>query len=53
MAAQERQRAQISVPIPAELRQRLELAAQRDHRSVASLVRHLVAQALEQQGEAA
>jgi predicted DNA-binding protein len=52
--AQEQRREQITVPIDAELRQRLEQAAQRDHRTLASYVRHVVAQALEQrQGAAA
>jgi predicted DNA-binding protein len=53
MASQERQREQITVPVDAELRQRLELAAQRDHRTIASYVRHVVTQALEQREGAA
>jgi predicted DNA-binding protein len=53
MASQERQRKQITVPIDAELRQRLELAAAHEHRTIASYVRHVVAQSLEQQSEAA
>jgi predicted DNA-binding protein len=52
MASQER-REQITVPVDAELRQRLEQAAERDHRTIASYVRHVVAQALEQREAAA
>ena len=52
MASQER-REQITVPVDAELRQRLEQAAERDHRSIASYVRHVVVQALDHQREAA
>jgi hypothetical protein len=53
MASQERQREQITVPVDAEFWQRLELAAQREHRTVANLVRHIVTQALERQREGA
>jgi predicted DNA-binding protein len=53
MALQERQREQITVPVDAELRQRLEQAAERDHRTIASYVRHVVTQALEQNREGA
>jgi predicted DNA-binding protein len=53
MASQEQRREQITIPVPAELRQRLELAAQRDHRTIASYVRHVVVQALEQREAAA
>jgi predicted DNA-binding protein len=53
MASQERQREQITVPVDAELRQRLEQAAERDHRTIASYLRHVVTQALERQQAAA
>jgi predicted DNA-binding protein len=53
MASQKHRREQVSVPLDPALRQQLELAAQRDHRTIASYVRHVVAQALEQQTEAA
>ena len=42
-------REQLSVPVDAELKAALERAAKADHRSVANLVRHIVAQALENQ----
>jgi hypothetical protein len=45
--ANSKEREQISVPIDAELRAAIERAAKAEHRTVASLVRHLVAQALE------
>lgn len=53
MASQEQRREQITIPIDNALRQRLEQAAERDHRTIASYVRHVVAQALEQQQAAA
>ena len=53
MASQELRREQITIPIDTVLRQRLELAASREHRTIASYVRHVVAQALEQQQAAA
>jgi hypothetical protein len=52
MASQEQRREQITVPIDADLRQRLELAAERDHRTIASYVRHVVVRALAGFGEA-
>jgi uncharacterized protein (DUF1778 family) len=53
MASQERQREQITVPVDADLRHRLEQAAERDHRTIASFVRHVVECALDEQSEAA
>jgi CopG-like RHH_1 or ribbon-helix-helix domain, RHH_5 len=46
-------REQLSVPVDAELKAALERAARAEHRTVASLVRHLVATALENQQVAA
>jgi hypothetical protein len=46
-------RRQITVPLDAELRQRLEAAAERDHRTLASYVRHIVVQSLDRQEAAA
>jgi uncharacterized protein (DUF1778 family) len=40
-------REQLSVPIDGELKAAIERAAKAEHRTVASLVRHLVATALE------
>jgi hypothetical protein len=40
-----RKREQISVPLPAELREFVERAAQREDRSVAGQIRHIVAEA--------
>jgi hypothetical protein len=53
MANQEQRREQLSVPVDADLRAALERAAEREHRTVASFVRHTLAQALEQQGSGA
>jgi predicted DNA-binding protein len=53
MASQERQREQITVAIDAGLRQRLEQAAERDHRTIASFVRHVVECALDEQNSEA
>ena len=44
---------QLSVPIDAELKARLEAAAAREDRPVASLVRRIVMQALNEREEAA
>jgi hypothetical protein len=46
-------REQLSVPVDGELKAALERAAKAEHRTVASLVRHLVATALEQGERAA
>jgi hypothetical protein len=51
MATKDRE--QLSVPVDAELKAALERAAKAEHRTVASLVRHLVATALENQQVAA
>jgi CopG-like RHH_1 or ribbon-helix-helix domain, RHH_5 len=48
-----KEREQISVPIDGELKAALERAAKAEHRTVANLVRHIVAQALENQRVAA
>ncbi len=40
-----RKREQISVPLPAALREFVERAAEREDRSVAGQIRHLIAQA--------
>jgi hypothetical protein len=53
MTSQEQRRSQITVPVPDDLRQRLELAAKADDRTIASFVRHVVMRALDQQAEAA
>jgi predicted DNA-binding protein len=53
MATSEQRRDQISVPLDPELRERLELVALREHRTIASYVRHVVVKALEQQQAAA
>jgi len=45
--AQRREREQITVPVSSDLRATLERVAQSEHRSVASLVRHVLATALE------
>lgn len=47
MAAQEK-RQQITIPLDPVLRQRLEAAAEKDHRTMASYVRHVVVRQLEQ-----
>jgi predicted DNA-binding protein len=44
-----RAREQISIPLPLALRERLQQAAEREHRTIASLARHLLAGALDQQ----
>jgi len=46
-------RVQITVPIPADLRVRIEEAAERDERTLSSWVRRALRQAVEQRGEAA
>jgi hypothetical protein len=54
MANQEQRREQLSVPVDADLRAALKRAAEREHRTVASYVRHALAQMLEEQrGESA
>ena len=53
MANQEQRREQLSVPVDADLRAALKRAAEREHRTVASYVRHALAQALKQQGSGA
>jgi hypothetical protein len=52
--AVEQRREQLSVPVDSGLRAAVERAAEREHRTVASFVRHVIAQAVEQQpGEGA
>jgi len=46
-SAQRREREQICVPVDPGLRAAIERAAQSEHRTVASLVRHVLATALE------
>jgi len=53
MMANAKEREQISVPVDAELKAALERAAKEQHRSVANLVRHICATALENQRVAA
>jgi hypothetical protein len=53
MANQEQRREQLSVPVDADLRAALKRAAEREHRTIASYVRHALTQALEQQGSGA
>jgi uncharacterized protein (DUF1778 family) len=53
MAKPQERREQISVPVDPELRAALERAAESEHRTVASYVRHVVAQALERRERAA
>lgn len=52
MANQEQRREQLSVPVDADLRAALKRAAESEHRTVASYVRHALVRALEQ-GEGA
>lgn len=49
MANLEQRREQFSVPVDAGLRAALKGAAEREHRTAASFVRHALVQALEQQ----
>lgn len=53
MAKQEQRREQVTVPLDPALRAALEQAASREHRSIAGLIRHIVAIALEQRDQAA
>ena len=53
MANSQERRQQISVPLDAGLRAAIEHRAREEHRTVASLIRHIVAKALEDQGEQA
>lgn len=46
---QEQRREQISVPVDPDFRAALERAAQREHRTIAGFIRHVVAKALEKQ----
>jgi hypothetical protein len=48
MANTQDRRQQISVPLDSELRAAIERRAQAEHRTVANLIRHIVAQALDQ-----
>jgi predicted transcriptional regulator len=51
MATKDRE--QLSVPVDAELKAAIDRAAKAEHRTMANLVRHIVAQALENQQVAA
>lgn len=53
MANSRERREQISVPLDPALRAAIERRAEAEHRSVASLIRHIVATALESHSEAA
>jgi hypothetical protein len=44
-----KRKAQLSIPVDDDLLARARLAAEREHRSVASFTRHVLAQALKQQ----
>jgi uncharacterized protein (DUF1778 family) len=48
---QRREREQITVPVDPDLRAAIKLAAERDHRTVASFVRDRLARVLESEGE--
>jgi len=50
---QQKRREQITIPLDPDLRAKLERAAEREHRTMANLVRHVLAEALEQQQAAA
>jgi hypothetical protein len=53
MASQEQHREQITIPVPAELRQAIERAAAAEDRTMAGFIRNRLRRALEQQSEAA
>jgi uncharacterized protein (DUF1778 family) len=49
MASQERQREQITIPVPAELRQAIERAAAAEDRTMAGFIRNRLRRALDDQ----
>jgi uncharacterized protein (DUF1778 family) len=53
MASQEQHRDQITIPVPAELRQAIERAAAAEDRTMAGFIRNRLRRALEQNSEAA
>ncbi len=53
MAKLQERRDQISVPLDPALRAAIKRRADAEHRTVANLIRHIVATALEKQGERA
>jgi hypothetical protein len=53
MASQEQHRDQITIPVPAELRQAIERAAAAEDRTMAGFIRNRLRRALEQQREGA
>jgi len=50
---QRREREQLTVPVDPQFRAAIEQAAEREHRTVAGYIRHIVASALEQRDQAA
>jgi hypothetical protein len=53
MSENTKRKAQLSIPVDDDLLARARLAAEREHRSVASFTRIVLVKALEQQGEVA